>query len=202
MIQGVRRQGPGPKAIAMWLLLSAVALGAGTTGCSVILRAAGIPVGDTPADGASSPLSPGHFVGDGECEILVLVELEEPVSEIVPLTLDVVVDDEGRPARNGRPYDTSARADLPIDRFTIELTVAGAIGTPEMFVVNLAAALTVDPDSAFPIEMFGEAAETYTPGADGSIAYAFAADLVEHDDAGATLSRSMAVQCQATLSRQ
>ncbi|MCH8053616.1 MAG: hypothetical protein IH895_06110, partial [Planctomycetes bacterium] len=56
--------------------------------------------------------------------------------------------------------------------------------------------------TVFAFGMSGEAAETFTQESDGTMTYALSVNLVERDETGATLDRSMAVQCAVVLERK
>ncbi|MCP4589384.1 MAG: hypothetical protein GY842_01440 [bacterium] len=171
-------------------------------GCSALLRSAGVDVGDDGSDTGELRIRAGTYAGTGECDMALLVEGEDPVLDTIPLALIVIVDDGGGLVRDGIDYVADARVDLTLGRFALELTVVATTTTDEAFVANLEAAITIDAHTDFPLEMIGDAAETYSPEADRSIAYAFAADLVERDDAGLEGLRSMAYECTARLTSE
>lgn len=190
--------------IVAGVLVAGAAVG-GAVGCSAYLAyrdtgfSGGLPLFWRPW--AVSALSPGEYAGQAECALLAVEASGEPVLEEFEASVNLVVEVTGAMIRDGEPIEAGATVEVRLGRFTLEEMVTAVNSARSMVSVNFDARLTLDAQTQFPVRLLGQGAETYTPQADGSIAYALAVEMKQQNEDGSAGALSVACQCQGTLSR-
>jgi hypothetical protein len=193
-----------------WVVWAAMLAVAGTTllsadGCSAYLAfRESVLSGSSPliwTPWASSGLSPGVYNGQAQCTMLVAEEGGEPILEDFETAVNLTVDGAGALSRDATPLVEGATVDLRLGSFSIDELLTAVTAARSMVTVNFEASLTLDAQTPFPVKLNGQGAETYTPQADGSIAYALAVEMKQQNEDGSSGPMTVAYQCQADLSR-
>ena len=171
-------------------------------GCSALLRALDLRVGNLPLAPGEAPLDPGRYSGSSTCATLTLVEGELPVSETVPLTVEIEVNQDRRLTRNGIAIDAGQVAELSAGRYNLALTSTATESSRDSLAALSAAEVTVDAGTTAEFVLAGDATETFKQADDGGVLYALATELLEQGVDGERGPRTLAVQCEFPLERQ
>jgi hypothetical protein len=136
-----------------------------------------------------------------QCTMLVAEEGGEPILSDFETAVNLTVDGAGALSRDATPLVEGATVDLRLGSFSIDQLLTAVTASRGMVTVNFDASLALDAQTPFPVKLEGPGAETFTPQADGGIAYALAVEMKQQNEDGSSGPMTAAFQCQADLSR-
>lgn len=184
--------------------LLAVALLPSVSGCPWYFQFRDSLAPDRPGNGgtdAGAALTAGAYSGTGQCRRLLMAGDEDAVLEEVPASFAVTINDAGLPAVEGVELAAGTEYPVQLGDLLVERTVTAVTPVEDLVSVNYDATVTIDAESQTPIELAGDAAETYTPQEGGGIAYALAMELHQEPGPTAPTPTTIAYDCHATLAR-
>ncbi|MBI4716185.1 MAG: hypothetical protein HY763_00100 [Planctomycetes bacterium] len=150
---------------------------------------------------AGAGLVAGAYSGTGQCRRLLMAGDEDAVLEEISVPFAVTINDAGLPATGEVELAAGQEYPVQLGDLLVARTVTAVTPVEELVSVNYDASVSIDPESPAPIELAGEAAETYTPQEDGGIAYALAMELRQEPGPTAPTPTTVAYDCHATLAR-